>query len=327
MPALLWQKMYLVLGLLLATALTPAAHASLEAGEAAYRKGDYAAAFRAFRPLAEQGQARAQFKLGVMYRFGEGVPQDDREAAKWYRLAAEQGYAVAQFSLGFLYAKGRGVPQDYREAAKWYRLAADQGDSVAQIMLDYLYDRDQGVPREAAWWFRHLAAEQGLASAQDHLGFRYAYGLGVPQDHPEAAKWFRLAAEQGDAMAQLSLGVLYDNGQGVPQDHREAAKWYRLAAEQGNASAQNNLGAMFELGLAGLGPNLVVAYALYNLSATGDPSAANNAIRNRDRVREALSPRALDAAQALTRALARPGNFARALQEHLGTAARRGGNK
>ncbi len=60
---------------------------------AAYQRGDYATAIRKFRPLAEQGNAEAQFNLGGMYRQGRGVPQDDAEAMKWYRKAAEQGDA------------------------------------------------------------------------------------------------------------------------------------------------------------------------------------------------------------------------------------------
>ena len=61
------------------------------------------------RQAADQGDANAQFNLGVMYDFGEGVPKDDAEAVEWYRLAAEQGYANAQFNLGLMYANGEGV--------------------------------------------------------------------------------------------------------------------------------------------------------------------------------------------------------------------------
>ena len=88
-------------------------------GVAAYERGDYATALRLWRPLAEEGDALAQYNLGLMYGKGEGVPQDDAEAVKWYRLAAEQGFAKAQLNLGFMYARGRGVPQDDAEAVKW----------------------------------------------------------------------------------------------------------------------------------------------------------------------------------------------------------------
>ena len=62
-----------------------------------------------------------------MYATGEGVPEDDAEAVRWYRLAAEQDDASAQYFLGFAYANGRGVPEDYAEAVRWYRLAAEGG--------------------------------------------------------------------------------------------------------------------------------------------------------------------------------------------------------
>ena len=62
--------------------------------------GDYATALQEWRPLAEQGNADAQYNLGVMYDNGQGVPQDYAEAVKWYRLAAEQGYATHNTILG-----------------------------------------------------------------------------------------------------------------------------------------------------------------------------------------------------------------------------------
>jgi len=92
----------------------------------AYERKDYETAYKLILPLAEQGDAQAQYNLGVMYDKGRGVPQDYKEAVKWYRLAAEQGVREAQYNLGNKYSKGQGVPQDYKEAVKWYRLAAEQ---------------------------------------------------------------------------------------------------------------------------------------------------------------------------------------------------------
>lgn len=72
----------------------------------AYNAGDYQAALTEWRPLADQGHSSAQLNLGVMYDNGEGVPQDDSEAAKWFRLAADQGDADAQYNLGIMYDNG-----------------------------------------------------------------------------------------------------------------------------------------------------------------------------------------------------------------------------
>ena len=144
-----------------------------------------------------------QMTLGVWYATGEGVPQDDAEAAKWWRRAAEQGDARAQFFLAGAYNDGEGVPQDDAEAAKWYRRAAKQGDAIAQAALGLMYDTGEGVPQddaEAAKWYRR-AAEQGFAPAQYLLGLAYGVGAGVPQNDWEAYIWHSLAAANGDKEA------------------------------------------------------------------------------------------------------------------------------
>ena len=87
------------------------------------------------RAKTEQGDADAQYNLGLRYGTGEGVPQDHAEAVRWLRLAADQGYAEAQNNLGFMYATGRGVPQNDAEAVRWYGLAADQGHASAQHVI------------------------------------------------------------------------------------------------------------------------------------------------------------------------------------------------
>ena len=95
--------------------------------------------FDAARQSAEQGDANAQFNLGLMYRFGNGVPKDDVEAVKWfrkaaesYRKAAEQGDSKAQFNLGAIYANGEGLPEDYVEAYAWWSVAATNGNKLAK---------------------------------------------------------------------------------------------------------------------------------------------------------------------------------------------------
>ena len=113
--------------------------------------------------MADLGIPRAQHTLGVRYRDGQGVPQDDTEALRLWRAAAEQGYDESQAQLCDVYAEGQGVPQDDHEAADWCARAAENGD----------------------------------AQASYHLGTLHARGRGVPQDRAEAARWYRIAAEHG----------------------------------------------------------------------------------------------------------------------------------
>src|SRR5437667_10144496 len=97
----------LISGIIGSAAEEPAAD-----GRAAFERGDYVTAIRLLRPLAEQGNANAQFLLGVMYSTGRGVPKDYAAAINWYRKAADQGDPNAQTNLGVMYRDGHGYPQD-----------------------------------------------------------------------------------------------------------------------------------------------------------------------------------------------------------------------
>jgi uncharacterized protein len=148
--------------LVLLGSVTPVAAGPIEDAIAAHEREDYAAALRLYRPLAAEGDTRAQMNMALMYRLGQGVARNAGEAMKWYRLAAAQGDPRAQFSIGDMYDEGEGVAQNFGEAMKWYRLAAAKGEPRAQFAL----------------------------------GLMYSQGAGVPQDHTHAHMWFSLAAEQ-----------------------------------------------------------------------------------------------------------------------------------
>jgi len=109
----------------------PVAAGPFEDGLSAYNRQDYATALRTWRPLADQGDADAQYNLGIMYDNGQGVPKDDVQAVKWYRLAADQGNAIAQTNLGVMYATGQGVPRDYVLAYMWSNLGAAGGNDLS----------------------------------------------------------------------------------------------------------------------------------------------------------------------------------------------------
>jgi len=89
----------------------------------------YAEAMTWYRLAADQGEARAQFNLGIIYDEGIGVPQDYAEAMKWYRKAADQGFSPAQYNLGTMYLEGRGVPEDFVQAHMWFNLSSHVQDN------------------------------------------------------------------------------------------------------------------------------------------------------------------------------------------------------
>jgi hypothetical protein len=259
---------------------------------------------------AEAGNAVAQLELGWMYEKGEGAPQDDSEAVKWYGMAAEQGLASAQCNLGIFYMEGRGVQHDKPVALEWFHKAARQGHSLAHYNLGLAYLAGDGVPQdqaEAIRWIRKAAdgkelevqndtegfyksihsspwalsrpgriAEQGYPVAQNHLGSIYDLGTGVEQDFSEAFKWYRKAAQQGYAKAERNLANLYQTGHGIAQDSAEALKWFRRAAKHGDSQSQNYLGTIFAMG-TGVPKDIVEALKWFILSAdTGDEHEVQN---------------------------------------------------
>ena len=109
------------------------AWADFKAGMEAYNRGDFAKALREWRPLAEQGDASAQFYLGLSYENGDGVPRDYAIARQWYEKSAAQGDAKAQLYLGLQSAFGQGGPVDLVQAHMWYNLAAENGHLGAAV--------------------------------------------------------------------------------------------------------------------------------------------------------------------------------------------------
>jgi uncharacterized protein len=202
--------------------------ALLRDGLEAYERRDDTTALQILGPLAEGGDAIAQYTIGKMCVQGRAAPEGWAEALKWYRLAAAQGHAGAQTLLGDWYnAEG----DDKWEAVKWFRKAADQGCPEAQFQLGSCYEHLDLMhdPAKAVKWYR-MAAAQGQINAQLTLGQICAIGNLVAEDLKEAVKWYHLAADQGDTDAQYELGKIYDERLSAKRDAVQALKWLNLAA-------------------------------------------------------------------------------------------------
>lgn len=188
---------------------------------------------------AEQGLGEAQCSLARCMENGIGGPVNKAEAVQWYQKAAEQGDAEGQFQLGRCLEKGVGCPASKPEAVKWYRRAAEQGHAVALYTMGNCLKRGIGVAKsrsEAFDWYR-AAAEAGHARAQYILGDHLYYR----SKYAEAVQWYRKAAEQGDSEAQYWLAYCLEHGTGTTMDKTEALDWYRRAADQGEFLAQHRV--------------------------------------------------------------------------------------
>ena len=163
---------WLALALLIAFSAGSAA-ADFDAGVAAFRAGDYAAARGNWAPLAKAGQPQAQFNLALLYSNGLGVAHSAKTARRWLQAAANQGNAQAQYNLALMLQLGDGVEGDIAAARRWYE----------------------------------QAARQGLASAQNNLGLMYLEGQGMPPDQARAIRWLKRAATE-NAEARNNLDGL-----------------------------------------------------------------------------------------------------------------------
>lgn len=180
---------------------------------------------------AEQDDAEAQYNLAWRYLDGEGVPQDNKEAVKWFAKGLQGDDPFVRYDI-FKFIKSN---ESFKEKSKWLKQEAEQGNTDACYLLGYAYKFVDF--KEAAKWFRK-AADQGHAEAQYSLSQMYLSGKNA--DFKEAAKWLRKAGDQGHAEAQYGLGIkCYQEGK-----DQEAVKWFRKAAEQGHEKAQHGLGIM-----------------------------------------------------------------------------------
>jgi putative methionine-R-sulfoxide reductase with GAF domain len=117
------------------------------------------------RKLADQGDAEAQWQMGVRFHNGEGVPHDDAQAMQWFQRAAERGHVTAQGALGAYYFAARGVPKDLSKAYFWSVIAMAQGDEISKGRLELLASQMTRAQVSAArqqaeaWIHQHNSAK------------------------------------------------------------------------------------------------------------------------------------------------------------------------
>ena len=141
------------------------------------------------RTAAEQGNANAQFTVGHKYDAGDSVPENDREAVRWYQMAAEQGHAAAQFALGAMYARGEGVAKDYVNAYVWVNLAVAQGHSGTY------YGGDGSVEgTNLKDWLREQMSAEEVTTAQN-LSSELWERIGRGRNQRGEGRVYRLGAE------------------------------------------------------------------------------------------------------------------------------------
>lgn len=222
---------------------------NIEAGDAAFSRGDYHAAREAYDKAASASipliGAGALNRLGILYERALGVAQDDRLAFDHFRRAADLGNRFAQANIGDFYDYGLGMRPNTELALKWYRSAALQNVPLGCNALGWAYLQGLGVPRspsDALLWYER-GADRGSPNAAYEIGWIYANI--EPINYIDAIRWYRIAAAYQHREAQNNIGVLYEAGLGIEQDYVQAAYWYQLASNAGLARAQYQLAQLY----------------------------------------------------------------------------------
>jgi TPR repeat protein len=154
----------------------------------------------AVNTAAKQGNAEAQFRLGVEFSRGKYY----QDAILWLTKAATQGHALAQSLLGHMYLTGEQIPKDYAKALMWLTKAAEQGNVDAQVAVAYVY-------RE---------------------------GLGMAKDRDAAISWYKKAAAQGDADAKKELRKLQGQTSPIKRKDMPDALVFRCQLESARSIGQ-----------------------------------------------------------------------------------------
>lgn len=211
---------------------------------------------------AESGDPAAQHRLGRLYERGEGTPQDDFAAVRWFRRAAENGHAEAALDLGWMLANGYGVAKDLPAAYRWIVRAALRGVPGAAD-LQRAYGRDlpesrrtkiesavrDDLPGRAAASASGSAALPDLQAQRldDIADLRRRYNAG---EGAQVLPRVEALAKKGDPLAQNLWGLTLQRSTD-PAHQARAVGWFLKAARQGLPAAQYNLAAAQLVGLAG----------------------------------------------------------------------------
>lgn len=204
-----------------------ASRPELERGTNAYKNHDYETAFKNFRPLAEQGNPKAQFLLAGLYVGGQGVNRDEKQAFNWATKSATQGYLDAQYLLSLMYVNGLGVSTDGYKSAYWLTKAAGnrQEEALIRVNQNPMFLLNIGVlaaqngDYESAFQVIKYFAEKGDAQAQYYLGGLYLEGKGTSIDISQAMAWYTKSSDQGNIDARVALYKLNANDHGLVQEN------------------------------------------------------------------------------------------------------------
>jgi hypothetical protein len=252
---------YLVAVAAVALVSAPLSAQSVKAGIEAWQRADYSSAVAIWKPLAQTGDADAQFNLGQAYRLGRGVGIDLAVAETWFQRAAANGHVDAQTTLGLLLFQNG----DQSGGLKWLRRAAEQGEARALLVYGTALYNGDGVTQDRLLGYAYVsrAAATGLAPAKDTLSQlddlmpvadrqkALVLARSIPNGSPVAAKTTTTATSKPPRIAQVRAASS-DTEEPKPKAAKPKAadppRAKRVAASPVNGDWRIQLGAFSQRG-------------------------------------------------------------------------------
>lgn len=220
-------------------------------GWAAVRQGNFQKAFLDCKEAAEKGVASCQALLGSLYKYGNGVPQDNNLSLQWLQRSADQEDPGGLEILGDTLAWGiNGVPKNIAVAYDLFVKSSRKGNNWADNQLGVMNRYGVHVTKNLAEALRFFkfAADKGNPAAQANLADMYRLGDGVPKNPDQAFQWAMKSSEQKWPAGLNQLGILFRDGVGVRQDSERAIALFKEAASSRSPISFSNLGRMYLLG-------------------------------------------------------------------------------
>ena len=281
---------------------------NLQQGITAFDNKDFNAAYRILKPLAEQGNARAQARLGFIYlshsykvkelneRYkGKKVSRFDityTTAHKWLRLAATQKDSEAAFWLGYLlYAESMDA-----EAVPFFEIAAANGKIFAKNYLAELYMHHSKPAKKKQ---PEEAARLLLSLSENIDQIDYNYYLHTLDDFSNKSSMLKSILDTMNSIAGDLNDIAHDHleGNSIIQDYKKAVKLFRLGAKLGRPLCAYNMGAMYSTG-KGVLQDPISAHMWFNIAAA---RGVKDGAVNRNDIEKRLSKDELSEAQAMAR--------------------------
>lgn len=201
----------------------------------------YDDAYKIFKQLADQGDAKAQNALGNGYQHGFWGEIDLKQAKYWFSKAANQNYAGGIHNLGIL----EFLQRNYQQALPYFEKAVSMNHADSINMLGIYHKEgiifEQDHKKALEYFSKAIDIDADNASALFNIGQAYYYGEGVKQDYTKAFVWLTKSANQDYSLAQIQLAEMYFSGKGVNKDVSKAIEIIKPLAELGDPKAQENL--------------------------------------------------------------------------------------